>query len=233
MPERPTNNPGFSLAEDAALKHRLSSLTVSDDRESERIVSVFFRYPEGETEKMYPFMTIDLLDVAHSRERQESERNYYFMNDASERSIDYYPSEFSTSELSGQLGASAGIMVTDQIVPVDLIYQVTTYCRSQRHDRQLMMLMLRRVFPFRRGFIEVPEDGTIRRCDLLDWQQNDLLDQEAGYKKRIFRKVLTLRINAEIPQSDFTSVQRVLEVQGTLTEHNPAFPDNTYPLEDF
>ena len=70
----------------------------------------------------------------------------------------------------------------------------------------------------RRGFIEVPEDGTIRRCDLVDWRAANLLDQEAGYKKRTFRKVYTIRINAEIPQSDLRRAGQVTDVNVGLEE---------------
>lgn len=218
-------NPGFTLAEDAALKKRLMSLHVSDDRDMRRPLQVFFRYPEAETEKTYPFATIELFDIMYSRERQESERSYYYSTsaNASASSIDYFPSEYSQEDIDGILAndANADYLVTDQLVPVDLMYQVSTYCRSQRHDRQLSAAMLRYVFPFRRGFIEIPEDGTIRRCDILDWRSADLLDQESGYKKRIFRKVITVQINAEIPQSDLLAVKRVSAVSGTLTDNYP------------
>jgi hypothetical protein len=80
--------------------------------------------------------------------------------------------------------------------------------------------MLRRVFPFRRGFIEIPEDGTIRRCDMIDWRQADILDQEAGFNKRVFRKVYTVRINAEIPQRDIYTVKSVSTVDGTIRDNN-------------
>lgn len=230
-------NPGFTLAEDAALKSRLSHLSVSDDRNAERIANVFFRYPEGETEKEYPFITIDLVDIAYDGMRQESERRYYYADpdgdSAAITNMNYSPSELTASGMTALAGAD-GIIATDQYVPVNLIYQVTTYCRSQRHDRQLTMLLMRRVFPLRRGYIDIPEDGTIRRCDLLDWRSNDVLDQETGYKKRIFRKVLTVRVNAELPQTDFLAVQQVLEVNGTLGNYEPGTPAFTNSFtEDF
>ena len=219
-------NPGFTLAEDAALKNRLSFLSVADDRSADRPVQVFFRFPDGETEKKYPFITIDLIDINHARSRQESEVTYYYSNDAevvqnvssTQIDMDYFPSEYSSTELDGIVGGE-GYVSTDQYVPVDLVYQVTTHCRSQRHDRKLTADMLRYVSPFRRGFIEIPEDGTIRRCDVLDWRPADILDQETGYKKRIFRKVFTVQVNAEIPQKDLTNVGVVETVNGTLTDN--------------
>jgi hypothetical protein len=219
-------NPGFTLAEDAALKTRLSTLTVSDDRSNQRPVQVFFRYPEAETEKLYPFITIDLIDIAFARNRQHSEMTYYYTNNSQVlaekgyeiNTIDYFPDEETTVGMSA-LAGDGGFLSMDQFVAMDLTYQITTHCRSQRHDRKLTADLLRYVFPFRRGFIEIPEDGTIRRCDILDWRTADLLDQEAGYKKRIFRKMYTVQINSELPQSEINAVSTVLTVDGTLTDN--------------
>lgn len=234
-------NAGFTLAEDAAVKNRLANLRVSDDRNADRKVQVFFRYPEGETERNYPFITIELIDIVFANDRQHSETDYYFTRDvalsASQQtqgtSIDYYPSEYDESDLANLAGPD-GYIRMDQFVPVDLIYQISTYCRSQRHDRELSAYMLRHVFPFRRGYIHVPEDGTMRRLSILDWRTADLLDQEAGYKKRVFRKVITASVNAEIPQSNVYEVQKVLSVSGTVTDKQLGSDVPTTPIsEDF
>lgn len=215
-------NPGLTLAEDAALKARLSHLSVTDDREQVRVPGVFFRYPEAETEIIYPFVTIELIDIAYAPTRQESERQYTYSSvPGKPGNLFHYPSELDEAGLAA-LGGDDAYLTTDQFVPVDLVYQVTTHCRSQRHDRQLTMLLFRRVFPLRRGFMEIPEDGTIRRCDLIGWRPADVLDQETGYKKRIFRKAYTVIVNAEIPQSDLLGAGEVLSVHGQLVEHHPS-----------
>lgn len=223
-------NPGFTLAEDAALKARLSALTVSDDRNASRPVQIFFRYPEAETEKLYPFITIDLIDIAFARGRQHSEVTYYYTNNAqtlaekgiAAKTIDYFPDEENPDSMAS-LAGNDGYLSTEQFVAIDLTYQVTTHCRSQRHDRKLTSDMLRYVFPFRRGFIEIPEDGTIRRCDILDWRTTDVLDQESGYKKRIFRKSYTVQINSELPQSELSVINKVLTVNGELNDNYSTF----------
>jgi hypothetical protein len=219
---------GFLLAEDAAVKARFSTLTVTDDRNAERPVSVFYRYPEGETEKKYPFITVELLDIAHDTSRQLSETYYYYSNSASASSrgdfINYYPSEMNATDLQGS--ASAGVyMRVESFTPVTLVYQISTFARSAMHDRQLTSKILRRVMPFRRGFIEVPEDNTIRRFDLAGWSASDLLDQEAGFKKRIFRKVFTVQMSAEMPTSDLVSIKQVTSVVGNIYNADKNNPD--------
>lgn len=234
------SNSGFLLAEDAALKSRLlNGLRVSDDKKASRPVQVFYRFPESETERTYPFATIELISLNHARIRQESEVTYYYTNSTMSASavsstaprIDYFPSEYGVSELD-EIALNSVYLSTEQMTPIDLVYQVSTYCRSQRHDRELTSGMLRYVFPMRRSYIEIPEDGTSRRCDLVSWTSADIMDQEAGYKKRIFRKVYTVQINSEIPLTDLLQVKRVLQVSGTLVgyvgDDPDAYPNNLF-----
>ena len=209
-------NPGFLLAEDAALKARFSTLTVSDDRNGSRPVQVFFRYPESETERTYPFITIEMIDIVHARNRQHSETQIVYPKTGIDDRVDlldnpnamtYWPSRISNMENVSASGKD--FIVSHEFVPVDILYQVSTFTRSALHDRQLSSKMLSTIVPFRKGFIEVPEDGTVRRLDLLDWTTADLLDSEAGYRKRIFRKIYTLQMTAEIPSTDMFGLKQI------------------------
>lgn len=219
-------NPGFLLAEDAALKARLSNLTVSDDRSGARPVQVFFRYPSNETERAYPFITIELIDIVHARNRQHSELQLVYAKtgtsdkadfDNNPNNLSYWPSRIANME---NVAGSAGkkFLTSNEFVPVDLLYQVSTFTRSALHDRQLDSQMLSTIVPFRKGFIQIPEDGTVRRLDLLDWTTADLLDSESGYRKSIYRKVYTLQMSAEIPSTDIFALQQVTNI---FTEVDP------------
>lgn len=217
------SNKGFLLAEDAAVKARFSTLTVTDDRNQDRPVQVFYRYPEGETEKAYPFITIEMIAMTHDTRRQLSETRYYYSNSASASSkpnyIDYYPSTMTKEELSSEVSSNESI-VLDSFVPVILTYQVITHTRSAMHDRQLSSKILTRVVPLRRGFIEVQEDGTMRRFDLVSWSNSDLLDREAGYRKRVFRKVFTIQMTAEIAPTDIEVIKQVTSVVGNIYDND-------------
>lgn len=222
-------NPGFLLAEDAALKARFSNITVNDDRDGARAVKVFFRYPEGETERSYPFITIEMIDLVHARNRQHSESVIVYSKGTTGASatypntgpdkMTYWPSRKANMETI--VGSeSDDFIISNEFVPVDLLYQVSTFTRSALHDRQLSAQMLSTIVPFRKGFIDIPEDGTIRRLDLLDWTTADLLDSESGYRKRIFRKIYTLQMSAEIPSSDMVGLSKITTVIPSIVQYN-------------
>ena len=208
---------GFLFAEDEAIKKRFSDLTVSDDRDAQRPVQVFFRYPEGETERKYPFITIELIDVVHAKNRQHSDTYLDTHRAGHPNNLDYWPS---TSSASSPNVAGFDSFRTTEFTPVDLLYQVSTFTRSAIHDRQLASQMLASIVPYRYSSIMIEADGTSRRLDLLDWSTADLLDPEAGYRKRIFRKVYTLQMTSEIPTSSLTGLKKVSSVSTTLEQTN-------------
>lgn len=219
---------GFLLAEDEALKNLFTGMTVTDDRNNQRPVEVFFRYPEGETERSYPFVTLEHIDIIHARNRQHSESDIYFRTGAgnvpqipasSPNRMDYWPS-VSTDFSFKTTKNNYAYLEANEHVPVDLLYQVSTFTRTALHDRQLTAKMLTEIFPWRRGFIDIGADNTIRRLDLLDWTTADLLDPEAGYRKRIFRKVYTVQMTAEIPSSHIVGREAVDTVVGSVERIN-------------
>lgn len=209
---------GFLLAEDAAVKSFFSNIRLRDDRNNERKVQVFFRHPESETERQYPFITIENIDIVHARQRQHSETTLYSPRStaasaSSPNNLTYWPDERST-----MTSASAGLYYTSgDHVPLDMLYQISTFARSALHDRQLTSIIMKLKVPFRYGFIGVEADNTIRRFDLLDWISADLLDPESGYRKRIFRKIYTIQMSAELPSTEYTTIRRVSTVNGSLT----------------
>tara|TARA_Y100001951_G_scaffold98329_1_gene99011 strand:+ start:357 stop:1097 length:741 start_codon:yes stop_codon:yes gene_type:complete len=217
---------GFLLAEDQALKVKFSGIQLTDDRDSTRDVQVFFRYPEGETEKKYPFITLELMDINHAVNRQHSDTRIYsfrgtaptgqaaghYSTDGQANTFTYWPDhtdDVSTLASGTSWIASSPFLSAMEHVPVDLLYQVTTFTRSAIHDRYLQAHILTQVVPFRRGYLNVPIDDTSRHMDLLDWRAADMLDEEAGFKKRIFRKVYTLSVTSEIPATSLVGLYQV------------------------
>ena len=216
---------GFLLAEDQALKAKFSGIQLSDDKDATRDVQVFFRYPEGETEKRYPFITLELMDINYASGRQHSDTMIYAFKGTAPTgqgdghystadnpgTFTYWPDHTDdVSTLTGYAGSTDSPFLSSlEHVAVDLIYQVTTFTRSAIHDRYLQAHILTKIAPFRRGWLGVPADQTFRHMDMLDWRSADMLDEEAGFKKRIFRKGYTLSVTSEIPATNLVGLYQV------------------------
>lgn len=198
----------FILAEDKALRNRLQGITVFDQKseamDEPRTVGVFFGQPDQEIRaQIYPYITIDLVDINRDMEREMRGKT----------SASYLvPSVV-------QLGAN-DTFETDLPIPVSLDYQITAYSRHPQHDRTMMAQLLYSKLPFRFGYLEITEKtvvsgntttntNTYRRLDVLDVSKRDMV--EGG--KRLFMNAVTVRVSSEIPQDTYRKLIRVQEAR--------------------
>lgn len=184
----------FLISEDEALRERLKGMTVSDNKSESRAVGVWFGQPDPEVrDQSFPFVTVDLINVAEAKQRVMSAQQVS-------------PWYFEPEELSiGDVTYASWSMYMP--TPVDLDYQITTFARQPRHDRQIMAQLLGKKLPFRFGSLVVRErqtgmvedveqwDSTVRRLDVLDISKRDTT--ESG--KRMFMNAFTVRVSSEIP----------------------------------
>jgi hypothetical protein len=213
---------GFSIAEDEALKKRVSGITVKDDKSNAREVKVFFRWPTDDVESQYPFITIELIDIQHALDRETSAQTVYlqtFTNGTGDpmeylavpSRLPYWPDE--TPDAGTLLPPTTTLGATVELTPVNFLYRIATHARSQMHDRQMTSALLGRGrLPFRYGELFVDADDTVRRLFNLGWQSADFADNEAGGRKRIFRKIYTLSVNGEMGYEDFRATGVVDEM---------------------
>jgi len=168
----------FILNEEAALKTLLSGITVADGGNSARPVGVFYGQPDKEIrQQSYPYITIDLVGIS-----EETDRAHRGVVSIPETTL-YTPE-----------GVTAG-QQTSFPIPVQLMYQVSTWSRQPRHDRQIIAQLLSSGrLPLRFGQLPIPEDGTNRRIDMLGFSKRDTTEGE----KRLFSNVYSIRISAEI-----------------------------------
>lgn len=177
----------FLLAEDAALKTLLSGIVVSDEKSATRAVNVWFGFPDVEIrEQVYPFVTIDLLSVSASSDRQTAGVLY-------------------DSDYQGTVAATTNVSYAYEIpVAYDLIYQVTSYSRHPRHDRSIIF-QLNQKFPGMRGHLPVPNAlGTAtanRHLFLESFYKNDRAEGEHG-NKRLLKNVYTIRVVSEMTPAE-------------------------------
>jgi len=103
-------------------------------------------------------------------------------------------------------------------IPYNLDYQVTVYSRKAIHDRMLVAALAAtdRV-PARFGFLEIPEDGTYRRLDLIGGPNTEADKDRDG--KRIFRSTYAVRVSSELIQGAVDTYYRVLTDPDLLLEY--------------
>lgn len=201
----------FIINEDEALKTLLQGITVSDGGNAARPVAVYYGQPDKDIrQQSYPYITLDLVGV-----REDTERAHRGWVDLT------YTPEGTTPNLN-QDGS-----INQQVnfpIPVDLIYQVSTWSRQPRHDRQIMAkLFASGRLPFRFGQLPIPQDGTNRRLDMLGFSKRDTT--EGG--KRLFSNVYNIRISSELFVDQLTAVYQVTDVNTSLISQTEPF--NTIP----
>lgn len=184
----------FLLSEDKALRERLQGITVTDQKaESQnatRKVGVWFGQPDQEIrDQSYPYITIDMLDISRATEREHRGKT-----DAS---------YLRPSDLDEEKGFE-----TDYPIPVNIDYQITTFARHPRHDREILATLLDGRTALRFGIIEL-DDNTVRRFDVLGLSKRDLVEQG----RRLFMNAITVRISSEIAQGTLQTLEKVQNIE--------------------
>ena len=193
------------INEDNALKQLLAGITVSDAGNASRPVGVWFGQPDAQIrQQSYPYITIDLIGISEAQERVHAglvELNY--VPEGVDPEKDY---------------------IVQYPIPVDLMYQVTTYSRQPRHDRQIMAQLFGPTrLPLRFGMIAIPEDGTARRLDMLRFSKRDTTEQD----KRLFCNVYTIQISSEFFRDTLIDIYKVLYPPLiTLSSQDSIFTEN-------
>lgn len=192
----------FILNEDKALKLMLTGVTVSDSGNPARPVGVWFGQPDLEIRaQSYPYMTIDFL--GYNEDFARAHRG--------EIQMPYFPEGANTSEQ----------YITEFPIPVYLDYQITTWARQPRHDRQIMAEMATgQRIPLRYGLLVVPEDNTVRRMDFLGFAKKDTTDENG---KRLFSNAYTIRVSAEILPTVLSEIVPVTETNVSLNSQPTEF----------
>lgn len=194
---------GFLLAEDQALHRYLENLQVPKRPGSNEMqnVGVWFRFPEGERQIAYPFITINFVDAAPAYELWTSE---YVVDP-----VDLYVPDKRPTLPAPNTNMNYSIR---PYLAFNVGYQVTVHSRSHLHDRYLASLFMTDIFPPRPFWMGVDADNTWRRVELVDFAQQDVPETTESGNKRIFRKIYTVTMLAEVPQERLAQVWQVLRV---------------------
>ena len=215
----------FLLSEDNSLRKKLQGMVVYDQRaendNNPRQVAVFFGQPDQEIRsQVYPYITIDMVDI-----QRDTMREMRGVGPAAD-----YLNSVSYND------ATEGVEV-DLPIPVYIDYQITTYARQPRHDREILAQLLTTKFPMRFGYLEIPEKSvtvgdtttneiTLRRLDVLNVAKRDVTEQA----KRLYVNAISVRVSSEIVQGVFRKFNKVSTVElnnPTDLEEWPITPNQT------
>jgi hypothetical protein len=200
----------FIIAEDLAIKTWCQGLTVSDEKNPNRTVKVWFGYPDVEVRTQdFPFITIDLIDIAPANDRQ-------------------FSGMLADNDYRGTIAPTSNHTYTyDVPIAYDLVYQITSYSRHPRHDRAIMFQLMNK-FPSKYGFLRVSNElGTeySSRSMFLDgFVKRDAVESETG-NRRLLRNVLTVRVVSEMTPSQADSSTRVVS-SVSIDRNNPSIPSD-------
>jgi len=209
----------FLLSEDQALRDLLKGMVVTDQKSdatgtATRNVGVWFGQPDEQIRQQeYPYITIDMVDIAEAFDRS--------MRGLVQPS--YLPAPTTMPDGTTNFNPDTNNWYIHMPIPVNIDYQITTYARQPRHDREILAELMYTRLPLRFGTLSL-DDNTIRRLDVLDISKRDIT--EAG--KRLFVNAFTVRVSSEITPELYTAVYKVLEVD--LTGYQDKVEGGTTPI---
>jgi hypothetical protein len=201
----------FLLSEDEALRNLLKDMTVTDQKSvteegPTRKVGVWFGQPDQEIRNQnYPYITIDMIDI--SEDVMRAHRG---------RTKPAYLADPTTIGTDTEFDSESHGWDINWPVPVNIDYQITTYARQPRHDRQIIAQLLYTKIPLRFAVLST-NDNTVRRLDVLDVSKRDIT--ESG--KRLFVNAITVRVSSEIAPETYNKMYKVSQINVTGTTDNP------------
>jgi hypothetical protein len=173
---------GWLFDEDRALRDLMKGMVVTDYEDNQRSVEAWFGHPDIEIrEQKYPYVTVDLLNIQEGIGRVH--RGDLYIKDP--------PDWWGHAPLnSGMVG-----YVLEMPTPVDLDYQVATWSRNPRHDRQILRQLITGGRTMLRAGLLYTADHRIRRMDFQGHVKRDTVD--GG--KRLLANIFRVRISSEVP----------------------------------
>ena len=199
----------FVFTEDKALKTHLQGIQVSDLKNGNRPVKVWFGYPDVEIRTQeYPYMVIELYDVQPANDRQSSgiwlDGSYRGTKDEAGLYQYYAPTVY------------------------DLYYQVTSYARHPRHDRAIIFSMLNQKIPGKFGHLIIPQangEGYVARHMFLEgFVKRDSVEDG----RRLFRNVFSIRVVSEM--TPFVEVDPTPQVEEVIIDTFGTIPSGLQQL---
>ncbi|KJK55360.1 Ig domain-containing protein [Saccharothrix sp. ST-888] len=115
-------------------------------------------------------------------------------------------------------------------VPLAIDYQIEAFTRKQAHMTELIgqLLQFDRLPP-RFGYLQVPQDGTVRRLDILGGPESTETKDQLG--KRLFVAAWSIRVSAELFLSEIDHLTQVQTIALDLVDAPAYAAGHQVPLD--
>jgi hypothetical protein len=202
------------LNEDEALKKKLQGLIIPATN-GDQSVAVRFKNPEDELAGFtFPLILISHGPISRAEEREH--RGHIELPYSPEG----YPEDLHIESDLGHTG-----YFTDYPIPYNLDYVVEVYSRFARDDRRMLATLSGFDYlPDRFGYLEIPEDGTIRRLDVIGGPETS--EERDGNNKRLFLTSFVIRVSSELTLAQIEQLTKVGTVTIDIVVNND--PDHLY-----
>jgi hypothetical protein len=205
-PKKAAERMPWLINEDRAVKAKLQGLTVTDANAPAegRPVPVRYRVPESElATQTFPLIVIEHAGVEKADDREHR----------GNIPLPYAPEGSATWWQPTDTGwdVTQSPYLVDFPIPYELRYRVLVFTRESWHDVTLAASLAQfdRI-PARFGFLTIPEDGTVRRLDLLGGPE--VVDTRDSDGKRIFRREYLISVSSEMTQAAVTTYAKAQTV---------------------
>jgi hypothetical protein len=178
----------FIFNEDRAMVNKFSNLVVGDVNapDSGRAVEVLWLDPETELVNLnFPCIVINNTGIVFDEERAAAG---WFQ-------LPYTPEGFESWDNPEEVAQSPYFAQTP--IPYNINYEIEVLSRNNKHSTFLTAVLSGPDFLSARfGYLEIPEDGTIRRMDLVAGPDRQSIHDRDD--KRLFSSVYSVRVSTEL-----------------------------------
>lgn len=199
----------FIFNEDKAMMAKFTGLVVDDVNapDTGRPVEVIWLDSDVELQNLtYPSIVICNTGISFDAERAASG---WFQ-------LPYTPENFDQWITDNNLDVENSPYWAFTPIPYNVDYQIEVLARNNKHSTFLTAVLSGPDFlSVRHGYLAIPEDGTVRRMDLMAGPERQNTHDADG--KRIFHTVYTVRVSTELLPVEVETYNQVQTVVDTVT----------------
>lgn len=202
----------FIFNEDRAMSNKFAGLVVSDVNAPDPGVPVTVIWLDPDIELVnlsYPSIVISNTGITFDAERAAAG---WFQ-------LPYTPENFPHWSTPTDVTTSPYFAQTP--IPYNINYQIEVLARNNKHATFLAAVLSGPDFLHARfGYLQIPEDGTIRRMDLMSGPERQSIHDSDG--KRLFHSVYSVNVSTELLPKEIETYNTVQTVVDTISIFPPA-----------